>query len=480
MITPFFTVTQDEGFVYVKVKISNIRFSSEGLEMVIDDNLFVFYMSPYYLRLRFPCCVVDDEKCHAEFSSQEESINIKISKSKEGEFFPDLDLTTKLLARANESQVKVGGLEGVAEQDAPDILKIDGAKEKPHKGKPLIQELDVEMNVEGNGQNQQDMNWEIPQTMPQETLEKPRYGFNNAYEGMVQVSVMNGNDINELSAPDETLADDRITQRLIKENIKFDMEYYASGFMLEDEIKDLIDWRNPVTRGFQKWAKSQSEAKKNGSTELEIFPALEFTESEQKTFLDLPRKSYLIQDPRPNYYLILCILFATNFDLRSNEGDSTVESPWTIGKMCPQFSFLDSQLMPSNNESEGDMLRVTMITLMRRALSYPLYRNFSLVQKTFDDVYYALRCGKKQVLRQCVAAREMFRCHDVYYVYSKIWLDDLCAWIMSDGCTNGALRTLAHDMKKQEISKKDVTFEKIFEDEFEVVNLEDIELLAQQ
>lgn len=52
MLTPRFELNQDEEFVYIKIHISNIRFSAAAIEMVVNENVFVFSLPPYYLRDR--------------------------------------------------------------------------------------------------------------------------------------------------------------------------------------------------------------------------------------------------------------------------------------------------------------------------------------------------------------------------------------------------------------------------------------------
>lgn len=136
--------------------------------------------------------------------------------------------------------------------------------------------------------------------------------------------------------------------------------------------------------------------------------------------------------------------------------------------------------------------------MSRRALDYPLYRHYDLIKKTWMDVYWILRCGKRAVLKELLAARELFRKHDIYYVYCKILMDDLCAWVLrDDGCNDIVLRNLAHASRKalEKVTKNDIVFEKIIrdeaasnsdeageaeEEEFSFLNLLDVEDLADE
>lgn len=476
MLTPRFELDQDDDFVYIKVHIANIRFSAAAIEMVVNDNVFVFSLPPYYLRLRFPKSLVENEDAHSEFVPKEECIKIRVPKLNKGEFFPDLDLSAKLLARMNEPS-------------------IDDKQKKVS----MIEEMDVSndniesvKNIEQEGQ---DFDWEISQQLPpiMTDLQKSvKYGFNNEFSDYLTPSLSNGNDINELSDPDHLQPDDRIMERLIKENIKFDMEYYANDYinmkylvdteMGDDGIQNAIKFISPFTKIF-----NASKSKNN----VEI----EFTQQEKDQMNDLPRKTFLIDDPRPLYYTILCILFAYSYERRSFNGDLNTESAWTIGKLTPQISCLDSQLIQSNNETEKNVIKIIVLTMARRALGFPLYRHYDLIIKSWLDVYWILRCGKRGVLKALLEVRELFRKHDVYYVYCKILFDNLCSWVLRDGCNDNVLRNLSHALKKEveNLSKKDIVFEKIIRDEtvgtdegnekdgiFEFLNLEDIEELADE
>jgi len=493
MLTPFFTVDQDDEFVLIDVKISHVRFSAQNIEMVVENELFIFSLPPYYLRIRLPFPCIDDERSHAHFDSKEESVKIKIPKLTKGQHFPNLDLTAKLLARTSN---------------------IDSNTEQPRTQKPLIEEIDVNNNVSDNRVPEvldegEQFNWEISQTEHKDqlvdgdvTLTNIRYGFNNQYETIVGVSMSNGNDINEMGDPETTPTNDRIIERLIKENIKFDPEYYAADYILEkypmpddDKIyKPLLEWKSPSTKSFMSWYKKQQELPE--SERQQIMP-IEFSKDEQEKMIQLPRKSYLIEDAyKPQLFiLILSLLFSYQYDLRENEGEHTIESAWTVGKLTPQIVFLDSQIVVDNQDN---LIRAALITSIRRALSYPYHRNFNLCIKALDDVYYNLRGGKRIVLKSLLAVKELFRYHDVYYVYDKIWMEDLCTWLISDEVTEGMIRNLAHDMRKvyTQLKKTDITFEKLDDSAMEhdageetnedesqdmiALNLQEIEEMAEQ
>lgn len=476
MLTPYFTVKQDDEFIYVSVKVSHVRFSASALEMVVNSDLFIFSLSPYYLRLRFPHSLVDDERASATFNSKDSCVDIKLPKENPGQDFPDLDLAARLLARKDET--------------------------RETQTKPLIEELDVPESVEAKfdaaatklADEGEAHDWELPQTVTEEPVGVSTigYGFNNAFNSIVGVSLTNGNDINELGDPESASVHDRIIERLIKENIKFDPEFYAADYIMQthpsdDDDKDFassIAWKSPITRQFMSWYKEQSQLP--AESREQVVPLI-FTQEEQEKMLQLPRKTYLIDDSYKSqlYVLILSVLFAYNYDLRENLGEHNVESAWTVGRLIPQFAFLDSELFIPN-DTANSILKSCVITGARRALSYPLYRHYTLVTKAWNDVYYTLRSGKRVVMKSLLDARELFRFHDVYYVYDKIWLEDLCLWVLSDSVTENSLRQVAHDLKREidTLKKTDITFEKIDDtqsgDAMMVLDIKEIETFADQ
>ncbi|OBA22900.1 SHQ1-domain-containing protein [Metschnikowia bicuspidata var. bicuspidata NRRL YB-4993] len=476
MITPYFTVDQDEEYLYVSVKVSHIRFSAQSIEMVANGDVFVFSLPPYYLRLRLPFPVLDDERAKAEFDLKSSNVNISLPKEVKGQFFPDLDLTAKLLARKDEASVLL------------------------HR-KPLIEELDISRNMsfedvepknlELLADEGQTYEWELSQEINTQQASGATYGFNNSYSQIVGISLASGNDINELSDPESSLAPDRIIERLIKENIKFDPEYYAADFIMEKNPSEdndkvyagIMKWKSPTTRQFLSWYKQQQQATQE---ERELVVKIEFSKEENERMFELPKKSYLLEDSyRPQLWMLLItLLFAHQFDLRENEGEHNIESAWTIGKLTPQFAYLDSQIfMPDDLSS--NILEATILTVSRRSLCYPFHRHYGLTKKAWDDVYYILRSGRRVVLKCLLEVRELFRFHDVYYVYDKIWLEDLCLWILSDLVSENALRHLAHDLKRkiESLKKTSITFEKVDDtqtgDAMIVLDIEEIVIMAE-
>lgn len=509
MITPKFEITQNDTHLFVKVHISSIRFSSNNVEVNVTGNVLIFHLAPYYLRLRFDKPLQEEseieenstdntitEKSIAKFLPGEEAILLTVPKLNKGEVFEDLDLHSKLLARIGETNAS----------------QPNGAKG------PLIQEMDGPTTVRNTGDSLENIekmgkqfDWEIEQHVSENDAGDIlgfKYGFNNGYNEFIGVSLSNGNDINELNDPEHTKANNRVKERMEKENFKFDPEYYISEYMTSkygneedlaiNGINELMNYIPPLAKQYLKWYKKSE----NNNEPMPI----EFNEKEQNQMQNnLPKKEYFIDEKclKSNYITILSLLFSYNFEQVETEGNHTSETSWTIGKLTPQISFLDQQLIPDPEMAENSIIEVVSSTGdnkttpsiikaaiecgIKRSLSYPLHRNFKLSKRAWTNAYYLLRGGKRLVIKALLDIHECFRFHDIYYVYNKVLLDDLCSWFISYG-DEVVLRSLAIQMKEEldAISEESISFDCIADVDLETaepitenLTLREMEILSE-
>ena len=132
---------------------------------------------------------------------------------------------------------------------------------------------------------------------------------------------------------------------------------------------------------------------------------------------------------------MLTLLFSYAYESRTTQKDPTPESGWTLSCLTPAFSALDPAPYNSNpsdpNKFGSPELVAIFVACYRRALAFPLYRSFALVEACRTDVIAFLKNGKRMVLRCLLEMKDILDHHDVYYVYSKIWVDDYSVWIQS-------------------------------------------------
>ena len=136
------------------------------------------------------------------------------------------------------------------------------------------------------------------------------------------------------------------------------------------------------------------------------------------------------------YYTLLTVLFSYAYDARTTQHDPTSESGWTISILTPAFSALDpapykTPLSPAILPPVPSEIAAVFVASYRRSLAFPLYRSYVLAEACRADVATFLEKGKRVVLRCLLEVKKILDHHDVYYVYSKIWMDDLCVWIQS-------------------------------------------------
>ncbi|KAJ1842021.1 hypothetical protein LPJ73_005928, partial [Coemansia sp. RSA 2703] len=188
MITPRFSVEQDDARVYVKIHAPHVR--AQTVEFDVDEDQFKFYASPYYLRLTFPGKVVEDETSSASFDAAAGDISVSLAKQVHGENFENLDLLTSLLATRREK------------------LADDSQGEERIK-RPIIEELGATISVEDQVAilNDEDFDWELPQNIPNAVSEplvisQTKYGFNEQYSGFLTHVHSTANEINEVADPE--------------------------------------------------------------------------------------------------------------------------------------------------------------------------------------------------------------------------------------------------------------------------------------
>lgn len=418
MITPRFSCTQNDRSVLVSVYCPAVRASE--IEIYVSDTLLSLHVAPYFLRLNFPASIVEDDQSSAVYDLASGYLTLTLTKQNPGDTFPDLDLLGKLLAPPPQNTRR-----------GPTI-EVLGAQETRNEF------LEAAAN-----------DWTIPQTVPDTTLpaletsiQKP-YGFLNAYTGYFRHVATTENEVNELGADAETLSTlDRRARRVQCEDSKWDPEHYMADFADSEQIEELLAWTHPYL----------------SSSAGEVV----FTEAENATMLRLPRREYIASPPetRALYLTLLTLLFSYAYDARTTQHDPTPESAWTIAVLTPAFAALDPPPHPTNGVDDPPLssdintreLAESLVPSYRRALAFPLYRSWALAEACRVDSARLLARGTRTVLRCLLELRAILDVHEVYYVYSRIWLDDFCRWIQACA-SEDALKQLGQDVSRLSMLK---------------------------
>jgi len=188
-------------------------------------------------------------------------------------------------------------------------------------------------------------------------------------------------------------------------------------FMDDEYIQDLLEWNHP---------------------HISNQNAFQYTEKENMEMLRLPRREYIATETQTHdlYLTLMTFLFAYFYDSRTSLQDPTPESAWTICNLIPAFSALDpphsSHYVGGGHTFSVDELKEALLPSYRRLLAFPLYRSFALAEKCQEDLANILKQGKRMIMRCLLEMKDILDHHDVYYIYSKIWVADFCVWIQSN------------------------------------------------
>ncbi|KAF9036572.1 SHQ1-domain-containing protein [Panaeolus papilionaceus] len=425
MLTPRFNCSQTHSSVIIKIYCPSIR---ANVEINVDETLVTVYVNPYFLRLNFSKPLIEDDDSSAQYDPGSAYLTVTLTKENKGVTFEDLDLLAKLLAPRPKPQATPTIEVLSSQQLSPD-------EELAAQTGALSLENEQLLHAAEN-------DWQIPQELPEnETIKTSRnthYGFLDMHTGYLSHVSHTENEANELGPDAETLTPkERLSKRLQHEDEKWDEEHYMADFMDDGYIQELLNWSNPYI------------------TDNNPF---EYTEKENAEMLRLPRKEYLPspQQTQDIYLTLATLLFAYFYDSRTTQHDPTPESAWTISILTPAFTALDP---PHSTHYKGGThvftdqeLIEAIIPSYRRSLAFPLYRSWALSEKCREDTALILQKGKRAVTRCLLEMKDILDHHEVYYIYSKIWLHDFCVWIQA-AAADDVLFSLGHSLMNLRLEK---------------------------
>jgi hypothetical protein len=300
MTTPRFTLSQDDEFVVASIHTPYVRV--KDMEFTIEDNVFLFYCKPYFLRLTFSHKLLEDERAKAVYDIDKDNgtITCHLPKENVGEFFEDLDLVSKLLKPASrdvkDELPTVSSLENTKAKNrrkggAPliEILSStvsDGDKEEeetlsevkcyahsavpPATSRDSTRVINNLLNVGGSQSliytkdeiiGEHDVNILLPSS------DKLRYGFDRKYKDVFRGLECDLSLILELPQPEDTDTDTRGVLKKQTEELKFNEYRYMEDFVETDDIftasmRCRTHWNDALSRKQIKLAENSSTNKK--------------------------------------------------------------------------------------------------------------------------------------------------------------------------------------------------------------------------
>lgn len=389
MLTPRFEITQTDTEVVIIIHAPYATI--KDTEVYVEGTDFRFYSTPYYLRLKLPGEIEENDSSFGSYDCEKGDFCLRFSKVNPGEYFENLDMISTLLAPSKKKNINVPNIEVI--------------------GNPSANSEDInEVSNEGNGTLDENTNgdeWYIHQNNPTETVpllsSSPKYGFANKISGaLVAFESTWIKEVIDLPMPDVTPQSERKILREKRELSDFNEEHYLADLMQPECIEPYIlftaDWDNLE--------------KDNVS----------FNENEVDLLKELPNKEYLLNNEETHKLLLslVDILFGNCYNHRTTLGENTVESSWTVNKLSSTLTWFDDFSTPE------EVVRACF----RRSICYPLFRNWKLSTKVFEDVKKVIKLGKKYIIKRFCEIHGMFNnsC-EPRYILNQLYIKDYLIWL---------------------------------------------------
>ncbi|GLV36987.1 uncharacterized protein CBL_02180 [Carabus blaptoides fortunei] len=367
MITPRFSLTQDDTFLTVNIRAPYC--SLKELEVSIDGQDFRFICSPFYLRLNLPGRIVDNDAASGEFLSDKGEFVFKYAKEIKGEYFEGLQLITSLLAPSKKT-VQVPQIEVLAETSTSDVYSTAD-----------------------------DSEWYINQEVPTESDtaidDLYKYGFANQKYDVLRNTEAEYYSVFEIRDVEKMSTTDRKLLRHDTEAMKFSYEHYLADYFDDEIVKT---------------------APTNPWSELDKV-TVSFTDKERDILKDLPNREYLLNEDEVHRVLnsLLDILYAYCYDKRTTHFESNCESGWTIARLSATLSWFDQFASAKD----------ALISGYRRSLIYPLYRSFDLCTEVLNDLRLCLNLGTVFIVKCLLDIYDIFNTSsEPMYILNELYIKD--------------------------------------------------------
>jgi len=208
--------------------------------------------------------------------------------------------------------------------------------------------------------------------------------------------------------------------RLIDEKQKFDPERYICDTMEPDAVDAVLQ--------FEGHWDVELKRQKAGVEEFK------FEEEEKEAMRKLPNKRHLVDDVAMTMLSLVDLIFAYAYNARTTYGENTCESAWTMWKLSSTLSWFE----------EFKSMDYMLHTAAKRSLTFPLYRNWKLVEAVMQDVINIFQAGRSTILRCLLQIKYAFDHEEMKYLFSILYVNDYCVWIqrISDSALQQCLEAL--------------------------------------
>jgi len=460
-----------------------VRVSTSTLDLVIDDGTELHLYAPptYLLKLALPDRVVDEDAVEESLARAAtpgsdvvrvvdvDEKNYSVTGDSAGEKSETTHLWTKedlpklqynpeknhgtlvVILRKEEENFwqdldLLGRLQHLTAQRRQE-QQTTGTKMTTN---PLIKVIDADCNEveeENNYNGNEVSSSEVVKKLMSINQRGPIYGlfrhFSNVFrdyarEGLAHdmLECPNPDEVyecaNEGDEPEQSEEQRRRRMRLQMENEKFDSNRYLSDLNIEEEGDMIFDAAMIMVPHWIANA-SQNSDLDNITSRLANLAAsddqITFFSSEESHLLATfsPQSNIPVQlsaeQKRTAFLSLADILFAYAYDHRTTDGDSTVESSWTVMILSPSLAWLENYNPPYDRIE--DVVRWNI----RRSLIHPYLRSYTLARKVVEDVCLILKGGRRTVIRCLLQLHRIMEKSDSHYLFNKLYIDPLIGWV---------------------------------------------------
>ncbi|PWZ01189.1 hypothetical protein BCV70DRAFT_199551 [Testicularia cyperi] len=442
---PDYVLSQDDAHVYIDISCTAgpVGSSSTKPALAVEDRIFGFRLDSFYLPLVLPHPVhapietPTASQTTATETATESSIHfrVRLPKHNKGQVFQDLDLLQpqilpddQLQTAINDAQLNRGffatppnsGNQPVSSTDyqnavttttttttSSSLLQDTGSgAEIDEAARSLLHRVLQNQNLttvtdDDGGEAQlypsSSSSSSIPPSSVAASTAQPHAEFGYGPGGvlsspLIPPGCVDARGILEVVDPTAVSPAQRMAIAESQEHQHWDEGIYMDNFLdQEGEIEHLLQ--------FQPFFSTTTATQKDG---LEDGQGKEEEEEEEECSagMDVDTACLLVE-----------LLFGLSYDERTNLGDPTVESGWTIAKLSRclsascTYSFLSPpvqgqgqvsmQAQPHPLETLETTLPQVVRACLRRSLSYPLYRHWQLSIQCLHDVISLLTLSRR-------------------------------------------------------------------------------------
>ncbi|GAC98227.1 hypothetical protein PHSY_005816 [Pseudozyma hubeiensis SY62] len=431
---PEYQVSQDAGHVYVDV---TCRSATTGVasttkpNIAVEGRIFGFHHEPYYLPLVLQAAVtrpesdaealqiIDqiDSSAPSSSQSQPSRFRVTLNKVRPGQHFEGLeqvqpqllpeDQLKQALSDAEQSRGFFQPPGASAAGDANAGVSAGNNAEVNEAARALLQQAMqsqglTSVNDDDGEAAMDDAAIALERVDPASSAPSAQdegfwFGWKSSFKGaLIPAGCADTRNVLEVPDPRTVHPAERERTAVAYEEKQWDEGVYMDNFLdVDGEVAHLLRFQ-PKT--------AERATSKDPS-------------SESGTDIDIEKMALVVQ-----------LLFAYSYDERTNEGDPTVESGWTIAKLSRSLSAFLPAHLPDNASLES-VVSSTLIGCVRRALTVPLYRHWELAMVCIHDTIRRLDAGASHVL-DClvdIAHRLEDGGDDILSRLSEIWVMGLVA-----------------------------------------------------